>query len=482
MNLITTTLALGAAFFISFSGSSQCIDYGNDVLLPATSSHTPNYLLGSAITVPVSGTLTTVSMIAMNAGPNYQVAVYDNAGGNPGNLLTSASGVLAVGTNLIDVPDVTVTAGTYYMVAVFDAVANIGYEVGGTETVWYIAFTQGSALPDPFGTPLTYTGQIFNFYFEVCTCTDAILPTASNPISVDAECIGDVLAPDVLVVTDEMDNSGVAPIVAFVGDVSDSLTCPETITRTYSVTDDCGNEILVDQLIYVQDLTAPVADNSTLPDLTGECSVDIPNLPKAVDNCLGTIDGVPNVTFPIPASGTTVVTWTYTDDCGNTIDQTQNVIVTDIDNSVTVNNNVITATATGYFYQWVDCDNGNTPIALATNQSYTALVTGNYAVEISDGTCTVTSDCSLIDFTGLNDLQESTVEIFPNPATEGEIHFTGIEAVIEVKVIDMLGRAIHVNANLTNETINVSSLEDGKYILQIFTESGSFTKEFVVIN
>ena len=39
--------------------------------------------------------------------------------------------------------------------------------------------------------------------------------------------------------TDEADNCTVNPVVAFVSDVSDGNTCPEVITRTYSVTDDC---------------------------------------------------------------------------------------------------------------------------------------------------------------------------------------------------------------------------------------------------
>jgi len=65
-----------------------------------------------------------------------------------------------------------------------------------------------------------------------------------------------VPAVDPLVVTDEADNNGV-PVVAFVSDVSDGNTCPETITRTYSVTDPCGNQILVTQIITVNDITPP---------------------------------------------------------------------------------------------------------------------------------------------------------------------------------------------------------------------------------
>ena len=52
-----------------------------------------------------------------------------------------------------------------------------------------------------------------------------------------------------------------SPVVAFVSDVSDGNTCPEVITRTYSVTDACGNSINVTQTITVDDDTAPTASN-----------------------------------------------------------------------------------------------------------------------------------------------------------------------------------------------------------------------------
>jgi len=53
-------------------------------------------------------------------------------------------------------------------------------------------------------------------------------------------------------VTDEADNCTVNPVVAWVSDVSDNNICTgETIVRTYSVTDDCNNQILVTQQITV---------------------------------------------------------------------------------------------------------------------------------------------------------------------------------------------------------------------------------------
>ena len=86
---------------------------------------------------------------------------------------------------------------------------------------------------------------------QTITIDDTTDPTASNPAPVTVECIGDVPAPDITVVTDEADNCTANPIVAFVSDVSDGNTCPEVITRTYSVTDDCGNSINVTQTITI---------------------------------------------------------------------------------------------------------------------------------------------------------------------------------------------------------------------------------------
>ena len=63
-------------------------------------------------------------------------------------------------------------------------------------------------------------------------------------------------------------------MVAFVSDVSDGNTCPEIITRTYSVTDDCLNQILVTQTITVLDDIDPTASNPA--PVTVQCIGDVP--------------------------------------------------------------------------------------------------------------------------------------------------------------------------------------------------------------
>ena len=68
---------------------------------------------------------------------------------------------------------------------------------------------------------------------------------------------------------------------------------------------------------------------TALPDVTDICSVTPPT-PTATDNCVGVVNGVPDVSFPITTQGTTTVTWTYDDGNGNTSTQTQNVVLSDV--------------------------------------------------------------------------------------------------------------------------------------------------------
>jgi hypothetical protein len=73
----------------------------------------------------------------------------------------------------------------------------------------------------------------------------------------------------------QADNCTANPVVVHVSDVSDGNSCPEVITRTYSVTDDCGNSINVVQTITIDDDTDPTASNP-LPAIDVQCAADVP--------------------------------------------------------------------------------------------------------------------------------------------------------------------------------------------------------------
>jgi hypothetical protein len=94
------------------------------------------------------------------------------------------------------------------------------------------------------------------------------------------------------------------------------------------------------------------------------------------------------------ASGTYTYLDTNAAGCPQTT--TLNLVISTIDTATTFNGSTITANANGASYQWVDCNNGNTPISGATNQSYTPMMNGDYAVIVSQNGCSATSNCVTI--------------------------------------------------------------------------------------
>lgn len=145
---------------------AQC-NYGNDQALSETSVHIPDYLLGTAIHVDFPVNISQLGMIAMDDNDNFEVAIYDDNNGAPGNLLTSGSGTTQIGEVIVDVPDVVVPAGTYYFMVVFQSNSNVSCGTTVDETIWYIPQTYGEPLPSNLVSTSSYTGKKFA-YFLVC--------------------------------------------------------------------------------------------------------------------------------------------------------------------------------------------------------------------------------------------------------------------------------------------------------------------------
>ncbi|MDO5971218.1 hypothetical protein Q4Q35_15530, partial [Flavivirga aquimarina] len=107
-------------------------------------------------------------------------------------------------------------------------------------------------------------------------------------------------------------------------------SCPETITRTYSVTDICNNQILVTQNIIINDTTLPTVSGSIAESTVEGCTATDATAPvntvaalealglAIADNC--TTDANLVVTNSDSATGTCPIvvtrTYTITDDCG----------------------------------------------------------------------------------------------------------------------------------------------------------------------
>ena len=77
----------------------------------------------------------------------------------------------------------------------------------------------------------------------------------------------------------------------------------------------------------------------------------------------------------------------------------------------------LTATQSGANYKWVNCNNGNQPIAGANGQSFTPTVNGSYAVEIVLNSCSAISSCVQISSVGLKEDKLDLLTIQPNPTS-----------------------------------------------------------------
>ncbi|MEO7983941.1 MAG: HYR domain-containing protein, partial [Bacteroidota bacterium] len=249
---------------------------------------------------------------------------------------------------------------------------------------------------------------------QIITVNDIIPPTLTCPAAVTVNCTGAVPVVNIASVTAADNCSGV--VVTHVGDVISAQTCANryTITRTYRATDVCGNFTQCTQLIIVNDMIAPVIScpaNITTATTTGSCTALVTFSPTATDNCGGTvtITSVPasGTLFPI---GTTAVTVTATDACGNSSACTFNVTITDGQLPVISTapaNKTVCATATAVFsvtasnavsYQWQQFIGGVwTNMAGQTGSSLTIpavtqnMNTNTFRVNITGSCTTITS-------------------------------------------------------------------------------------------
>lgn len=151
--------------------------------------------------------------------------------------------------------------------------------------------------------------------------------------------------------------------------------------------------------------------------------------------------------------------------------------------AATLNGTTLTASIAGMSYQWLDCNNGNSPITGATSQSYTATADGSYAVMVSTGGCSDTSVCVTINTTGIIDsgLLES-ISVYPNPFTDELILEMGAE-IEGLKMYSMDGKCVGVYAN-SNAPIKIetSNFLSGIYFIELRAFSGEVLRKKVIKN
>jgi hypothetical protein len=239
-----------------------------------------------------------------------------------------------------------------------------------------------------------------------------------------------------------------------------------------------GNTSTQNQNIIINDVDAPVP-NGALPTITEVCEVNSLTPPSANDNCEGAIQGVSNVTFPINSS--TLVTWTFTDASNNSSTQTQQITIEPLNAVIIVNGSSLEVSnpLVGATYQWIDCDNNNTPIDGATNSTFTPTVSGNYAVTINYLSCSSTSDCAPIQVNGIDDNNLGMV-IYPNPSN-GLFTVEAPEKGV-IAIYDVFGKLLWSNTfKQGKNSCNLEFLASGNYLIKFKSDNAVSTARITIL-
>ena len=143
-----------------------------------------------------------------------------------------------------------------------------------------------------------------------------------------------------------------------------------------------------------------------------------------------------------------------------------------VNNTVTQDGFLLTAEASGYEYQWIDCSS-LLPIDGATGQSFEPAIDGEYAVVISTDVCSTNSDCFVLNPVGTSELQVlSDLSVYPNPGNGAVMIDMGLSfEEIKIAVLNLDGKQIQSQIYRDTQYAELSlNGPQGVYILSVETK------------
>lgn len=297
------------------------------------------------------------------------------------------------------------------------------------------------------------------------------IPTVANLANVISECeVTSLTAPTAM-----MNCTGLTT-----GTTTQAfpITLQDTTEVVWTYTSPNGFSTTQTQLVIIHDITAPVP-SASLPTITDNCPIiSVNTIPTALDNCSGVITGTTS-DLPVTTPGTTNIIWTFTDASGNSSIQTQTIIYTPMSNQVTFDGTTLMATEANATYEWFDCDLENI-IPGATSQTYVPTSNGNYGVNISNGSCSVSSNCFLITNLAVNEFQANAFSMYPNPTT-GTIYVETLNP-LSIVITNAAGQLIHNEEIRAGKTVlELDGVESGIYFATFTDGNGKQSAQKIIL-
>ncbi len=171
--------------------------------------------------------------------------------------------------------------------------------------------------------------------------------------------------------------------------------------------------------------------------------------------------------------GAEVIYYSVANTCGATV-ALHNITVNPLPVPVILISGGVLSTAVPYVtYQWLS---GTTPIAGATNATYTHTGPGSYNVVVTDSNgCSDTSSTSM-NVEGVNNIYANDITILPNPANE-YISVYGVKDV-SMRLYSILGQLLK---ETRSKTISIAEYPAGLYIVGVFDSEGLLLKQEKVV-
>src|SRR5690606_25298103 len=191
-----------------------------------------------------------------------------------GNVVTADQNVTVNNTTLPNTP----------------TLADVTGECTATATIPTTTDNCGASITGTTTDPLTYNTQ--GSFIITCTFDDG----NGNSITVGQNVLKeDITRPAIPTLADVTEQcTATASVTTTTGNCGASITCTSTdtvscstqgsYTSTWKLNDDRGNSIMVNQNFIIDDITAPIPNIATLPNITAECSATFV-APTATDNC-----------------------------------------------------------------------------------------------------------------------------------------------------------------------------------------------------
>ena len=229
--------------------------------------------------------------------------------------------------------------------------------------------------------------------------------------------------------------------------ITDNISFSPTSTQTYVVqgTDDNG-------CVNIDSVTVIVNDPTTSTQTVTTCDS------YTMNGQTYTSGGIYTQVIPNAAGCDSTITLDLT------LNYSPSTPIVTIQNEV----NLSTSNNTGVTYQWISCTD-LTPIAGQTNSSFNPTTNGLFAVVVTNGCGSDTSECASVSTIGFNDLSNNEIKLYPNP-NDGQFYLEIPEQLTnqQIEIFDLNGRLVFKQElNATLNLIQTEKLARGSYYLKI---------------